>query len=190
LVFVESPAEKRGWGFLTVDHDAADQSDERWVYLPNLKRTTRIASDNMSAAFLGSDFSYADLAPPDPSQFTLELKETAPLDGDECWLIVATPRTDRIKQSVGYTQMELWVSKTKQIVLRARSALVGGNTKYLQVSSLGQRGDTWVAKTVTMRTVAASKLQSETTLEILEFNANDASVTDSDFSLQRLERGP
>src|SRR5262249_5003587 len=56
LIIIDSPADTRGTGFLSIDYVAPDKSDERWLYLPGLKRTTRIAGGQLSGAFLGSDF--------------------------------------------------------------------------------------------------------------------------------------
>ena len=34
----------------------------QWLYLPALKRVKRIASDNKSGPFMGSEFAYEDIA--------------------------------------------------------------------------------------------------------------------------------
>lgn len=58
-VFVE-PTEVRGSAFL--QHSPPRGSPAQWLFLPKLERPRRIASKAKRRSFMGSDFSYADLA--------------------------------------------------------------------------------------------------------------------------------
>jgi outer membrane lipoprotein-sorting protein len=60
LLFFEEPPEVKGVGFL----QWADPhgKDEQWLYLPELKRVRQISSAAKHESFVGTDFSYDDLA--------------------------------------------------------------------------------------------------------------------------------
>jgi outer membrane lipoprotein-sorting protein len=59
LVF-ESPPEVKGVGFLQWADPHA--KDEQWLYLPELKRVRQISTSAKHESFVGTDFSYDDLA--------------------------------------------------------------------------------------------------------------------------------
>ena len=61
LMFFLAPPGVKNTGFLTYDYDSGDKDDDQWLYLPALRKIKRIASSDKSAAFMGSDFSYADM---------------------------------------------------------------------------------------------------------------------------------
>lgn len=58
-VFVE-PADTRGTAFL--QHETPSGDSSQWLYLPDLDRSRRITSSNRRRSFMGTDFSYSDLA--------------------------------------------------------------------------------------------------------------------------------
>jgi len=60
LVFFESPPEVKGVGFLQWADPHA--KDEQWLYLPELKRVRQISGGAKHDSFMGTDFSYDDLA--------------------------------------------------------------------------------------------------------------------------------
>jgi hypothetical protein len=60
IVFFESPPEVKGVGFLQWADSHA--KDEQWLYLPELKRVRQISAGARHESFVGTDFSYDDLA--------------------------------------------------------------------------------------------------------------------------------
>src|SRR5262245_13916423 len=55
LVRFSSPPDLAGAGFLQIQH--RDGDDDRYLYLPALKRSRRISGNSRSNAFMGTDFS-------------------------------------------------------------------------------------------------------------------------------------
>jgi hypothetical protein len=55
----EWPADVKGTKLLTWTHKKGD--DDRWLYLPAVKRIKRISSSNKAGSFMGSEFAYEDL---------------------------------------------------------------------------------------------------------------------------------
>ena len=59
MIVFDQPKDVAGTALLTFTHKKAD--DDRWLYLPAVKRVKRIASSNKSGPFMGSEFAYEDL---------------------------------------------------------------------------------------------------------------------------------
>ena len=59
--FIE-PADVKGTGFLSFDY--LKKNDDKWIYMPALRKTRRIVSSENAKSFMGSEFSYADMSTP------------------------------------------------------------------------------------------------------------------------------
>jgi outer membrane lipoprotein-sorting protein len=185
----ESPADMRGTGLLSVDH-AEGTNDEQWLYLPSLHRATRIAASRRSGSFVGSDFTFADLTARDPDDFNLRMAtQNVVVNGQPCWHIEATPRTPAVREETGYERVELWVSKTNLLVLRSKASMGQGRAKYVQLEDVRRIDGVWTAGRIVARTVRNEQLESQTVLERRDVRYGDASVRDTDFTVQSLERG-
>ena len=57
-----APAEVAGTGILIFDYE--NSADDMWIYLPALRKTRRIVSNEKSNAFMGSEFNNAKLTSP------------------------------------------------------------------------------------------------------------------------------
>jgi hypothetical protein len=189
LMMFESPAELRGTGLLTIDYD--DQRDaDQWLYLPSLRRSTRIAMRNRSGAFVGSDFSYADLTVPDPADFTLRMLDAAArVDGEACWHIESVPRNAAVQAETGYERTEMWISQRSLVPLRMKAWLGQERFKYVSASGIAQQDGVYTARTLTARTVRAGRVQSQTVIERLELRFRDPAVVPELFTTRELERG-
>src|SRR5207244_9984317 len=60
MLFFESPPEVKGVGFLQLADPHA--KDAQWLYLPELKRVRQSSGGAKRESFVGTDFSYDDLA--------------------------------------------------------------------------------------------------------------------------------
>lgn len=190
LLLVESPENVRGTGFVSIEFARGQPGAERWLYLANLKRSTRIAGGQMSGSFMGSDLSFTDLSQPDPARFDFTMvKENELVGGDDCWVIRAKAKDPKTQEESGYEEVQFWISKPKLSVMRMRAPLIGGKaTKYMEGSDFMQIERFWTPKRLVVRVVENGKIRSESVLEALELKS-DPSVTDADFTKQRLELG-
>jgi outer membrane lipoprotein-sorting protein len=68
LTIFDSPKDVKGTAFLNFTHKVGD--DDQWLYLPALKRVKRISSRNKSGSFMGSEFSYEDIASQEIEKYT------------------------------------------------------------------------------------------------------------------------
>ena len=59
IMFFTYPGDVKGTGFLTWDYDNPNKEDDKWLYLPAMKKTRRISGKSSKTDyFMGSDFTY------------------------------------------------------------------------------------------------------------------------------------
>ena len=95
IMFFEEPADVKGTGFLTWDYNDESKDDDRWLYLPAMKKTRRISGSSAKKDyFMGSDFTYDDMGnrSVDADNYKLLREET--LNGFKCWVIENTPKDE------------------------------------------------------------------------------------------------
>ena len=107
LVRFSDPPDVAGTSLLQIEH--SDGDDDLWIYLPALKKVRRLVASNKKDSFVGSDFSYGDIAIPKVDQYRHELRGTETVDGTECWIIESTPATDAVRSNSGYARKITWV---------------------------------------------------------------------------------
>lgn len=105
LIVFRSPKRVRGTALLTHAHQAKD--DDQWLYLPILGRVKRISGASKSGAFLGSEFSYEDLAPLEVSDFNYHFVAEENVNG------IATFKVERVPLDAdsGYSRQVVWVNQ-------------------------------------------------------------------------------
>lgn len=115
LVRFLSPADVKGTGLLTYDYE--NKNDDIWLYLPALRKTRRIISTERAKSFMGSEFSYADMAPPILDDFTYTMAGEETIHQEKCWKIEMVPKNDGIADENGFSKKISFIAK-KDFVLR------------------------------------------------------------------------
>jgi len=105
IVVFDLPRDVTGTALLTFTHRRDD--DDQWLYLPALKRVKRIAADNKSGPFMGSEFSYEDIASQEVEKYTHELVGEESFDGKPCYVLDQRP----VDANSGYTKRRVWFDK-------------------------------------------------------------------------------
>ena len=106
LCIFDSPADVKQTILLTHTHKAAP--DDQWLYLPALKRVRRIATQNKSGSFMGSEFSYEDIATHVMEKYTYKWLRDETCDGQDCYVIERRPIDSR---NSGYIRQIAWIDK-------------------------------------------------------------------------------
>ena len=106
LSIFDNPRDVKGTAFLTLSHKTGD--DDQWLYLPALKRVKRISSRNKSGSFMGSEFSYEDIASQEVEKYTYRWLRDEILDSRECFVSERYPVD---KKNSGYSRMVSWMDK-------------------------------------------------------------------------------
>jgi outer membrane lipoprotein-sorting protein len=105
LVIFNEPKDVKGTAFLSFTHKSGP--DDQWLYLPALKRVKRIASDNKSGPFMGSEFAYEDISSQEVEKYTYKYIKDEKMNGVDCYLVERYP----VDRSSGYTRQEVWYDK-------------------------------------------------------------------------------
>lgn len=107
LSIFDTPRDVKGTAFLTFSHKVGD--DDQWLYLPALKRVKRISSRAKSGSFMGSEFSYEDIASQEIEKYTYKWIRDETYEGQECFVVEFYPVD---KKNSGYTRQVTWMDKT------------------------------------------------------------------------------
>lgn len=108
LTIFDNPRDVKGTAFLTHSHKQGD--DDQWLYLPALKRVKRISSSNKSGSFMGSEFSYEDIASQEVEKYTYKWLRDELYEGQECFVSERYP-VDR--EHSGYSRQVTWLDKSE-----------------------------------------------------------------------------
>ena len=190
LVFFLSPPNLKHTGFLTYDYDSGDKNDDQWLYLPALRKTKRIASSDKSAAFMGSDFSYADMTRRVISEWKFKILKEAEVRGKPVWLIEALPASNVIRKRYGYDKSVVFVRQDLFMVVRAVHWMSnGGKLKYTDMKTIEKIDGIWTVTEMDVKTTKASKTLHRTILRFHDVKYNQT-VNPDLFTVRRLEKGP
>jgi len=189
LMFFMEPADVRDTGFLTYDYYSGEKDDDQWLYLPELHKTKRIASSDKSSAFMGSDFSYADMTKRVIDEWKYKVLKEAEVRGNKVWLIEAIPSNKTIEDRYGYTKSILFIRQDIFMVVRAVHWVKEGKKhKYLDIRKLEQIDGIWVGTEINMKTNKGKQTihRSVFKWDNIKFNQD---LDEKLFTIRRLEKG-
>ncbi len=112
LTIFDNPKDIKGTSFLSFSHII--KADDQWLYLPALKRVKRISSINKSGPFMGSQFSYEDLASFEVAKYHYKYLHDEMLDGIDTFVVENYPNYE----FSGYTHQLVWIDKARYIPLK------------------------------------------------------------------------
>jgi len=93
IMFFTYPGDVKGTGFLTWDYDQAGKEDDKWLYLPAMKKTRRISgSSSKTDYFMGTDFTYDDMGGRSVDEDTHTLLREEEKGGHKCWVVESVPK--------------------------------------------------------------------------------------------------
>lgn len=176
LRFVE-PAEVKGVTLLIVNHP--DRASDQWMWTPALQRERRIALQDRSTRFFGTDFSFEDLEERDVNQYGYRLLGDEVIDGAACWKIESTPSEKKISQ---YTRSEVWIRKDNYSFAQVESYIKTEMVRRLKYSDLVQVQGIWTARKLEMHDLRRNS-RTLLALDKLQYNVP---LKEEDFTLQAL----
>ena len=106
LVRFEAPPEVRGVGLLTLN--TPNRPAEQWLYTPAIQRDRRVAAQEKSQRFMGTDFTHEDMEERAVDDYDYELLGEEVFAGQPSWKIRAVYRNQANTQ---YSQLYVWVRK-------------------------------------------------------------------------------
>ena len=111
LIFL-SPADVRDTRFLTIDYATAGKDDEQYIYIPALRKVRTIGSsggDSKTGAFLGSDFSFADIGTLDRADFSVKALGNDTIDGRTYLKVEYASKGAATIKKYGYGKVVRWI---------------------------------------------------------------------------------
>jgi hypothetical protein len=179
IVKFSAPADLAGARFLQVQKKDGD--DDRYLYLPELKRSRRIAGNLRTNAFMGTDMSFADLDRRDLREGDAKLTGSETLDNHDCFDLDVVPRHDS-----QYSHIELAIRKDNFLPLRMR-LFDKSSTLLKSFTALEARrvSNQWYVSKSRMVNVQ----QNHTTELVLDQIAPGEVVEDGEFTVRSLEKG-
>jgi len=193
LMFFLTPGDVKGTGFLSYDYDKEGKDDDQWLYLPALKKIKRIASNDKSGSFMGSDFSYADLTKRRLRDYTYTFYKKQPeivVYGKKCWVIESIPKNKKVIDETGYIKSIIFVRQDINVVVRAINYLKDSkDIKYFDVKKMKQVDGIWTALEIHMTRKKGEKTVRRTILTQENVQYNKDSVNESLFTTRHLEKG-
>ncbi|HEY6561949.1 MAG TPA: outer membrane lipoprotein-sorting protein [Polyangiaceae bacterium] len=174
-----APPELAGAGFLFVQKQDGD--DDRFLFLPELKRARRISGKLRSTAFMGTDYSFADVDRRDLRESTATMKGQERIGKWECYVLDVVPRRD----DSGYSHAEFWVRKDNYLPLRMK--MYDRAQKLLKVfeaSEVKRVSGRWFISKGRM----INKQRNHTTELVLDEISFSEEHPEEDFSVRALER--
>jgi Outer membrane lipoprotein-sorting protein len=174
-----APAEVKGVALLVVNHP--DRASDQWMWTPAVERDRRIALQDRSTRFFGTDFSFEDLEERDVDQYDYRLLGDETIDGAPCWKVESTPKETKSSQ---YTRSIVWVRKDTYAVAQIESDIRGETVRRLRYSNFENVQGIWTARQLEMEDLRR-RSRTRLTLDGLEYNVP---MKDEDFTLQAIRR--
>ena len=109
----KSPKVVKDTRFLQVENDGRD--DDKWIYLPALRRVRRIASSDGDSSFVGSDFTYDDMETREVDEDDHKLLREEKLGKYQCYVVESTAKDSEDSQ---YAKRISWVTKEHWIPVK------------------------------------------------------------------------
>src|SRR5579884_2434213 len=173
LLRFTAPPEVKGVALLIVNHP--DRASDQWMWRPAIGREQRIALQDRSTRFFGTDFSFEDLEERDVNQFDYKL---LPDEGGQ-WKIESRPR-----KPSQYTYSYLWIDKSNYTIRKAEMYNKSGLVRVIDYRDFEQVRGIWTARTTEVLDV---KRKSRTILKFdkLEY---DVPLKEDLFTVEALRR--
>ncbi len=181
IMFFQSPADVKNTSFMNWSYDN-DKSDDQWIYLPALKKTKRLSSDNKSDYFMGSDFTYDDLGDRklDADKHKLLREET--VDGFKCYVVESVSKDEDYM----YSKTITWINKANFVGVKKEFYDEDADLlKILSIKSTKKISGFWVITQSEMKNVQKNH---KTNISLSNIVINSG-VSDSKFTERMMTRG-
>lgn len=183
LMFINEPFDVKGTGFLSWDYNDSEKDDDKWLYLPAMKKIRRISgSSSKTEYFMGTDFTYDDMSKRNIDEETYKLLKEEVYDGYPCWVIESAP-TD--SKSI-YSKKTTWIRKDNYMSIKVDFYDKMDNLlKTLTSDGIKKVDGFWVATKLTMVNIQNGH-KTIMNIESIRYNLN---IPGNIFTVNYLEKG-
>lgn len=174
-----APAEVKGVALLIVNHP--DRASDQWMWTPALERDRRVALQDRSGRFFGTDFSFEDLEERDVSQYDYKLLGDDTVGGAACWKLESRPKQSKSSQ---YSWSQLWISKDNYVIVRIDNARKDKLVRRIEYSNVENVQNIWTPRRIEVTDLGR---ESHTVLTIDNLRY-DTPMKESEFTVEALRR--
>ncbi len=180
MVF-KKPADVSGTAFLNWEYDDPGRDDDKWLYMPAMKKVRRISGASRNEYFMGSDFTYDDMGDRNVEEDVHTLLGEENIDGRDCWKIESIP----VDPEDMYTRKLLWVYKAADMVIKAEYYDKDGLIKIYKALEFRMHDGFWTLFRSEMDNVSRDH---KTIMEAASVQY-DSGIDDDLFRLATIQRG-
>lgn len=181
FMYFFQPADVKDMTFMVYKYPAKD--DDRWLFVPSINMVRRIAAQDKTSSFVGSDFTYEDVSGRDIEDDTHALAKEEKLGGKDTYVVKSTPKA----ADVNYSYKLSWIDTTSFLPLKEEYYDRRG--ELFRVFSADEIKDIKGFPTITKRTM--KNLQSGHRTEVSYLKADyNLGLEDSLFSERFLKQPP
>jgi hypothetical protein len=174
-----APPEVKGVALLIYNHP--ERASDQWMWTPAIERDRRIAFQDRSTRFFGTDFTFEDLEERDVDQYDHTMLGADTVDGAACWKIQSTPKKTRSSQ---YTRSIVWIRKDNYTPVRLDNFVKDDVVRRLLASNLENIQGIWTARLLEMTDLRRG---THTRLSLQQVKYNSF-MKDEAFTLQAIRR--
>ena len=189
LTRFHAPAEVRDEGILIIENPSG--KNDVLLYLPNFKKTRRVESQQQSGSFMGSVFSYSDIATPHVDDYEYKSLGNEKCISDTkitCYKIESTPSNDEVKDRTKYSRSIVWVRSDNFMVEKAEYYQLDGKLWKKLTASEIKMVDTKNKKWLAHHLMIVNQLTQEfTELQFADVKVNSG-ISDALFTQQNLQK--
>lgn len=174
-----APPEVKGVALLI--HNHPERASDQWMWTPAIERDRRIALQDRSTRFFGTDFTFEDLEERDVDQYDHTMLGTESVDGASCWKIQSAPKKSRSSQ---YTRSIVWIRRDNYATARLDNFVKDEVVRRLTYSNIENIQGIWTARLLEM---ADLRRGTHTRLSLQQVKYNSFMKEDA-FTLQAIRR--
>lgn len=181
VMIFRSPASVKNTRFLQVEN--ADRANDKWIYLPALRNTRRVASSEGDKSFMGTDATYDDMETRKVERDNHELLGEEKVGSYDCYKVKSTAKDPKDSQ---YAWRISWIDKNTYVPVKVEMYDKHEQLlKVLTVEKLEQKSGYWIPMTDYLKNVQTGH---STRLDIQQIEI-DKPVSDKLFTANFLNTG-
>ena len=180
MVF-KQPADVKGTAFLSWDYDDLEKDDDKWLYMPAMKKVRRISGSSTNEYFMGTDFTYDDMGDRNVDEDIHTLLGNDEINGRACWKVESIP----VDKKDMYTRKVVWVDQEAHFSLKTEFYDKDGLLKIYRALDFERQDKFWTVFRSEMDNVSRDH---KTIMETSSMKY-DTGIKGSLFKVSTLQRG-